>query len=344
MGKKILFTSLFILLAAGCARGPQFKQHPGSFYARKNLVELGDFCQRNNLRYNYNTLDDVIQLSSNKLDLKLLIASSIAYCNGRVINLSRSPVYKNGNIFIPLELEKIISSTFLPQREHFFIKTIVIDPGHGGRDPGAISRTGLKEKTVNLKVARYLKQELENEGFNVYLTRNRDLYLTLDQRVEVARRKSADLFISMHANSNPSRSVRGFEVYYLSERYFDKSKQLRKLTSHAPFNCRGQTLSKQTGQRTWDSFLAKNNRLSLRYANSLRATIQTLGFSTKSPRGAPFYVLKYAYVPSVLVEIGYLSNSREEKMLRKNYYLRQIAKGISLSVVKFNRAYARKKN
>jgi N-acetylmuramoyl-L-alanine amidase len=343
MCKKILLPIFLLLLIAGCAGGPGLQKHPGSFYARGRLVELGDFCQRNGLRYDYNTLDDVVQISSQKIDLKLLIASSIAYCNGRMINLKNSPVYRGGNIFIPLELEGIISSTLLPQREHFFIKTVVLDPGHGGRDPGAISPGGLKEKGVNLKVARYLKQELEQEGFRVYLTRNRDVYLTLDQRVEVARRKSADLFISIHANANNSPSIKGIEVYYLSERYFDKNKQLRKLTNHTPFNCRGKTLSKDTGRRAWDLFLTKNNRLSLRYANSLIATIRALGFSTKSPRGAPFYVLKYAYVPSILVEIGYLTNPREARLLRKKYYLQQIAKGIALSVVKFNRVYARRR-
>lgn len=339
----ILGAGLLIMICAGCASVPA--RRPDISYAKKEFLELGAFCKKYQLEFNFDTLDDTIRLSSSSVDLRLLLSSQVAYYNGRIVSLERTPRYSRGIIFIPSELESIFAAKKETFREMLLpatVKTVVLDPGHGGKDPGAISRTGLKEKDINLKVARYLKSELEAEGLKVYLTRDSDKYLTLKERVEFARKCDADIFISIHANANRSRKVKGFEVYYLSDKYFDSASKAVVLAENASFGFDEHYFSKSTRQIVWDLICTENNTVSLNFASTLITTFKRMGVEAKPPRGAPFYVLKYAYIPSVLVEMGYLSNTYEEKLLRKSYYLKQIAHGIALSVKQFNRRYARK--
>ena len=95
---------------------------------------------------------------------------------------------------------------------------IVIDAGHGGKDPGCTGKNGTQEKTVVLSVAKKLKNKLDANGYKTYLTRSNDTFLKLADRAEFAEKKHADLFISLHANANPSRDMRGFSIYTLSEK------------------------------------------------------------------------------------------------------------------------------
>ena len=104
-------------------------------------------------------------------------------------------------------------------------RIIVLDPGHGGKDPGCIGRGGTREKTVVLSVGRKLRTALQNAGFAVYMTRGDDTYLKLADRAAIAEKKKADLFISIHANANPSRSMKGFSIYTLSEKASDEEAQ-----------------------------------------------------------------------------------------------------------------------
>jgi len=343
-----------IILLTGCVSVPTRSYHPA--YGTKNTgyFELNDFCKKYRLRYDFNTLDDIVHLISQDTDVKMLIDSRYILYNGRIIPLKKVPYYSKGKIFIPAELAGVVSasnpaasvsSQSLPPGGYRFkpisIRTIVIDPGHGGKDPGAISRRGLKEKYVVIKIARYLKRDLEKMGFRVYITRNSDVYLTLKGRVQYARRHKADLFISVHANSNRSRKIRGVEVYYLSEKYFDSESKAVVMAENAPFRSSSGLFPKNTQRIIWDLMCVENNTISLDFANTVVSTLRSMGFKVRSPKGAPFYVLKYAYVPSILVETGYLSNLHEEKLLRKSYYQKQIAHGVALSVKILNRHYAK---
>ena len=295
-----------------------------------------------------------MRLTSQTTDMKLLMDSHYVFYNGRIISLKKAPYYSKGKIFIPAELAGAVfaskpavltPSQSLPSGGYRFkpisIRTIVIDPGHGGKDPGAISKRGLKEKYVVIKIARYLKRDLEKMGFRVYITRGSDVYLTLKERVQYARRHKADLFISVHANSNRSRRIKGVEVYYLSEKYFDSESKAVVMAENAPFRSSSGLFPKNTQRIIWDLMCVENNTISLDFANTVVSTLRSMGFKVRSPKGAPFYVLKYAYVPSILIETGYLSNSHEEKLLRKSYYQKQIAHGVALSVKILNRHYAK---
>jgi len=351
---KKIFVYFGVILLSGCATVTSGNYHPVYRGESNAYSELNAFCKTHRLRYNFDTLDDIVHLTSSSADIKLLIDSHYAFYNGQIISLKRAPYYSKGKVFVPIELAGVvfvkkppvsISSQTLPPAGYRFkpisIRTIVIDPGHGGKDPGAISRRGLKEKYITIKIARYLKKELQARGFKVYLTRNSDVYLTLRERVQFAKRHKADLFISVHANSNRSRRIRGTEVYYLSEKYFDSESKAVVMAENAPFHSSSGLFPKNTQRIVWDLMCVENNTISLDFANTVVSTLRSMGFKVRSPKGAPFYVLKYAYVPSILVESGYLSNSYEEKLLRKPYYQKQIAHGVALSVSILNRHYAK---
>ncbi|MDD3296971.1 MAG: N-acetylmuramoyl-L-alanine amidase [Candidatus Omnitrophica bacterium] len=321
-----------VLLLAGCAtvtsRGSAAKPL-SSRYQR-----IDDFSRDAACKYNYDTVDDIITLNLKGKEVKLLLNSCVG-TSANVLFTLRDPVlYFNGEIFVPLQLATVLRAkgpvSFSPG---FSVKTIVIDPGHGGKDPGAISARGLQEKAINLIVSEYLKDELQKRGYKVILTRCRDEYLTLKQRVDVAKRNSADLFISIHANANHSAKVSGVEVYYLSPSRLNSNERAVKLAKTEDFN--GGKYPKDVKAILWDLLITKNYASSVQFSNTLYFVFKNMGFKVKPPKKAPFYVLRFAYVPSVLVEIGYLTNHYEEKILRKQYYQKQIAQAIALAVESF---------
>ncbi len=338
--KRILI-GLILIISGGCAAGNVSVKPYQSAPSEPRFLEIKQFCKVHHMRYSFDTIDDIIRMDSATQEIRLLLNSLIVYFNGTTFYLDEAPYYSDGKLYLPLQLRQIITRKSPGRQVPFVeIKTIVIDPGHGGKDPGAISRRGLKEKDVNLALAKVLKDELAGLGFGVYLTRSTDVYLSLRQRVRMASSKKADLFISLHANSNKNRKVNGVEVYYLSPKYFDDAAKVVALTENASLDFGGR-FSKKTKAIIWDLISTENNALSTEYANVLVGMFKRLGFKVKPARGAPFYVLKYASVPSVLVEAAYLSNYYDEKLLRSTQYRKQVAQAIALGVKRFNDRYAK---
>lgn len=331
--KKNLFFLCLLILCVSCATTGQRAE----IYRSSDFICIDDFCKQHDLQYSFNTLDDIVKIYSNRIDTRLILGSSVAYYNGQIFNLKESPEYSEGRIFVPRQLGKILFSKepilFKPA---FTIKTIVIDPGHGGKDPGAISCRGMKEKNLNLKISKYLKNELEERGFRVFLTRDKDVFLSLQSRVDIAKRHKADIFISIHANSNRSRKIRGTEVYYLTPSRLNSEERALKMAKQEKL-CQGGDLDAE--RILWDMIFTKNYALSVDLSHSLYFSFRNLGFSVKPPRKAPFYVLRLAYVPSVLVETGYLSNRYEEKWLQKSSYQKQIAEAIALAVTSMDKKH-----
>jgi N-acetylmuramoyl-L-alanine amidase len=333
---KRLYLLLLILFFTACATTSSGSRGIG--YGSQDYVYVGDFCKKHNLQYDFDTLDDVVKIFSKEKDIRLILNSNIVYFNGSTFSLAGSPKYINGKLFVPRDLEaKVFSKEPVFYKSIFTIHTVVIDPGHGGNDPGAISCRGMKEKDLNLKIAKYLKEELEARGFKVILTRDRDVFISLQGRVNVAKRNKADVFISIHGNSNRSKRLRGAEMYYLSPNRFNSQERALKLTKEENF-CAGR-INPDAEAILWDLLLTKNYSLSVELSHSLYFSFRNMGFSVRPPKKAPFYVLRLAYVPSVLVETGYLSNKYEEKWLRKESYQRQIAEAIALAVVSMNKQY-----
>ena len=200
------------------------------------------------------------------------------------------------------------------------MKTVAVDPGHGGVDPGAIGVRGTREKRVTLGHALALARKLRATGrYRVVMTRARDVFVPLRRRVAIARRHAADLFISLHADSIPRRSVRGASVYTLSERASDRQAAALAAKENKADLIAGIDLTEQSSDVA--SFLIDLAKRQTMNDSAAFARILTREIGKVRPllrnthRFAGFAVLKAPDVPSVLVELGYLSNPTDERQL-----------------------------
>ncbi len=213
-------------------------------------------------------------------------------------------------------------------------KIIVIDPGHGGKDPGAPSKSGATEKSIVLTMAKLLKKDLEKTGaYKAVLTREGDTALHLRERIAIARKNKADLFISLHADTLPGkRSIRGTSFYTLSEKASDKeAAALAHKENQADVLLRVDMSdnTEEVNNILIDLAMRETKNRSVRFAGVL---VSELGKTTrllKNPhRYAGFAVLKAPDVPSVLVELGYLSNQSDEKNLRSSSWRKKVSGSI----------------
>ncbi len=218
---------------------------------------------------------------------------------------------------------------------------IVIDAGHGGKDPGCIGKNGTKEKTVVLSVARKLRDKLNNAGFKTYLTRSDDTYLKLADRAAIAEKRKADLFISLHANANPSRDMKGFSVYTLSEKASDEeAKKLAEAENAADkIGVEGFT-DFEPNIRSALSALQQHAvaEMSEEYANGASRAFRNAKIEQQrgpDVRHAPFAVLR-STVPGALIELGHLSNAGEEKLLKSDAHQNKLVAAIVTSVKSYN--------
>ncbi|UCD84034.1 MAG: N-acetylmuramoyl-L-alanine amidase [Deltaproteobacteria bacterium] len=210
------------------------------------------------------------------------------------------------------------------------VKKIIIDPGHGGHDPGAIGKRGLKEKDVVLSVSKLLEKKLkERLDIEVSLTRRDDTFIPLDQRAPFANTQNADLFISIHANASPRRAAYGVETYYLS---LTNDEEALKVAARE-----NATSTKKISDLQYilaDLILTYNVNESPILAKFMQESlVSTLkeSYSQIKDLGvkkAPFYVLINVKMPAVLVELSFISNPREEKRLRSERYQEILADGI----------------
>lgn len=218
--------------------------------------------------------------------------------------------------------------------------TIVIDPGHGGVDPGAISVSGIYEKKITLAYAKALKQKLEATGrYRVLLTRDHDVYVGLDDRWRFARTVGASLLLSLHADSHHSRDIRGATVFTLSNEASDELAAALAESANKADLLAGMNLS-QYGDGVSNILLDLTRRhtasLSGRYAAMLLESLAKETDLLRNPhRSAGFVVLKAHDVPSVLVEIGFLSNPGDERRLRSNSHRRRLTNAIAKSIDRY---------
>ncbi len=217
---------------------------------------------------------------------------------------------------------------------------IVIDPGHGGVDPGAVGASGVYEKNIVLAMARELKEQLDATGrFKVVLTRDRDVFLKLRDRVAKARAAGGDLFLSLHADSHPNLQLSGLSVYTLSEKASDaEAEQLAESENKADLIA-GIDLSNEAPEVANILIdLAQRETMNLS-ANFAGKAVGGLGREVKllsnTHRFAGFAVLKAPDVPSVLVELGYLSNPKEEQLLKTEAYRGKLAKALAHAATEY---------
>lgn len=208
---------------------------------------------------------------------------------------------------------------------------IVIDPGHGGHDPGAIGPTGLEEKTVALQVAKELRQLIQHEmpQYRVVLTREQDVFVPLAERARMANARQAHVFISIHANSSPNREASGIETWYLS---FAAGARAKHIAARENMMSEQQLSTLERILRDMHETDRINQAAVLAHTTQKALAEHVAGqYPDVIPRGvegAPFAVLHRTTMPSVLVETAFISNPQEEARLRTARYQRVLAQGI----------------
>lgn len=218
---------------------------------------------------------------------------------------------------------------------------VVIDAGHGGKDPGCIGKGGTREKDVVLSVAKKLKNKLDANGFKTYLTRGGDTYLKLAERAAIAEKRKADLFISLHANANPSRKMKGFSIYTLSEKASDEeAKKLAEAENAADkIGVEGFTQFEENIRIALSSLQQHAvAEMSEEYATGCAKFFKRADIEQQpgpDVRHAPFAVLR-STVPGALLELGHLSNAAEEKLLKSDKHQDKLVAAIVKSVKNYN--------
>jgi N-acetylmuramoyl-L-alanine amidase len=217
---------------------------------------------------------------------------------------------------------------------------VMLDPGHGGKDPGAIGFSGTYEKQVALATALELKRQLEAGGrYRVELTRSRDVFIPLDDRVDRAQRRGAELFVSMHADALADHSVRGASVYTLAQTASDAQTAALARTENSADRFSGghwQGASPEVSQILASLVRQETRSGSARLARGLVGSLdQDLPMLPNPERHAGFVVLKAADIPSVLVEMGFMSNPHDEAALRQPGHRKMVAQAMQRAVEAF---------
>jgi N-acetylmuramoyl-L-alanine amidase len=215
------------------------------------------------------------------------------------------------------------------------VRTIVIDPGHGGKDPGAIGRGGLKEKDVVLDIAVRLKKLLERQGHTVIMTRSNDTFIPLGDRTQLANSHNADLFVSIHANANPNRHTKGMQVYLLGKATDAEARDTAS-RENGDDNSHVSDLDKIFNDMALDFRI--NHSITLAYQTHdafLRTVGKRYSVVDLGVKRAPFYVLMNSTMPGILAEVSFISNPQEEARLRKASYRQSIAEALARGVQRY---------
>jgi N-acetylmuramoyl-L-alanine amidase len=216
-------------------------------------------------------------------------------------------------------------------------KTIVIDPGHGGKDSGARGQRGTEEKDITLKVALKLRDLLSKQpGVRVLMTRERDQFVELEDRAKFANEQGADLFVSIHVNSHPQRSVKGIEIYHFGEAKDQRALEVAARENGTPLNSTGVGWEYLVA----DLLTAKKIETSLELAWTAKEAMMTnlnghYALVDHGVKTAPFYVLRFTSMPSILAEIAYISNSDDEDLLRTTRFTTHVAEALMEGVNTF---------
>ncbi len=241
------------------------------------------------------------------------------------------------------DLSKEANKDLESEKKRWLIDRIVIDPGHGGRDPGAIGKQGTKEKDVVLSIAHYLKELLEdNLSVEVLMTREDDRFIALDQRTEFANRNQAKLFLSIHANSNRNRKIKGVSTYFLGPENTEEARDVANLENSVIDLENESKYADLSQERYILSAIAQNiyNKESQDLADIVQKEVSDeCNLHDLGVRQAGFYVLWGAAMPNILIETAFISNAEEEKLLKNKAFQKKQAQAIFRSVKEFKTRY-----
>ena len=273
----------------------------------------------------YVPLDDLLTLLTQQTNTDY----SMDYAS---MSISLGSVIQNIPIVETTDLNK--------EKKKWQFDTIIIDPGHGGKDPGSIGYKGTKEKDIVLDVSKRLARKIQkNLRVKTILTRDEDVFIRLQDRTKFANTNEGDLFISIHVNSNESKKPYGFETYLLKPGRNQEAINVA-LRENSVIELEGNKFEKLTDEQLIQATIAQSGFV--QYSEKFAALVQEeidkrVQSRNRGVKQAGFYVLMGASMPNVLIELGYISNPNEEKKLNSSSYRDMLATSIYYAIVKYQK-------
>jgi len=257
---------------------------------------------------------------------------NISLLEKQINGLKSKKTFKSISIELPKIKPKSVKKK-ISKNKYF----VFIDPGHGGRDPGAIGHLGTLEKNITLKTSIMLKEALKKYiNINTLLSRDKDIYLSLKERTNLAKTNNADIFISIHADSSKNKKAKGISVFSLSDKASDKEAKMLAKRENEVDNFLANK-NKIRDPIIFDTLIKMFQRKAMNDSSYLAKKILSNLEKTKlavnrGHRFAGFSVLKSYDIPSVLIEVGFLSNKQEEKKLLSTDYINELSNGLAVAV------------
>lgn len=358
--KKITLITLaaVLLFTAGCVTTPRRGTTIRSLSSQAIKIGGADYVSAaliaNYYRMNseWDPIARKLTLIKDDTSFTFHVGMNYVIINDKLERMANAAGFYQGNVVVPLDFVKgrMVETFGLPRTaapparptQRYTITKIVIDPGHGGGDPGAISSHGVKEKDVVLDISKRLKKELTARGIEVVMTRDRDKFVSLNRRTQLANNSGADFFVSIHSNAARAKGVNGFEVYYLSNAIDDNARAIEAAENSSLKVEESSFYYKNTALEAtlWDLVYTENREESIELARNITEAVDhSTSFKNRGIKSARFYVLKGTQIPSVLVEVGFISNSSDEKKLTSPSYKQAIACAIAKGILNYKRFY-----
>jgi len=315
MWRMISILCIFSFVEESDAAAWTVIKHNGREYVTAQNIK--DFYRFSSLEKNKGSL----RFRSPKIEMRIKNGSDNLYINTVLFRLSYKVIQKNSNyLFSRIDLAKLIDPVLRPSyiKTARRFRTVIIDPGHGGTDPGSVNSYG-KEKDFNLRLAKILLRDLERKGFRVRMTRPTDAFPTLGQRVIYANRIADSIFVSLHFNSFTNNTAKGIETYALSPQ--------------------GSGTHNERGVK--NNFLKGNARDSENIALATAIHASVIKKTQADDRGIKrdrFTVLAGLAMPAILVEGGFLSNPQDARKIASTAYLSLLSNGITSGIVAYRNA------
>ena len=337
----------------------------------KNLFSVNDFIEiTNSKKFINNKTQKAVFYVDNK---KIKISNQITFIEieDNLFQLSSEVINENGIYYLPTDsffgiIQNLSDSTSIKytndeirftsnsaykkivkknvdlrsEKEKWEFKTIVIDAGHGGKDPGAVGYRGTKEKDIALDVAKRLEKKLsKNMNVKIIMTRDEDVFLKLSERTKIANESNGNLFISIHTNAAEDRKASGFETFLIGPNKNEAAVRVA-ARENAVLELEGTIGKKLTNEDliqatiAQSAFASKSEQFASMVQKEIKKRVQSRDRGVKQ---AGFYVLMGASMPNVLVELGFISNPSEEKKLRSPQYRDQLATAIYRAVEQYQK-------
>ena len=304
---------------------------------------LEGLCSKYALDCAWDGIAQTVSMDYRGQRVQALVGSNLVLVGKDKVILSAPLKRLRGAVVVPPDFERLVfvSEQKVPGGGSFLgtrIGKVVVDAGHGGKDPGALGVSGLKEKDVDLDIASRLARNLREAGVDVIQTRGSDDFISLAERTVMASRPGVDLFISIHSNATKSRRASGIEVYYIGPLAMEDKCEVQRLQNEKKL-CSLLNMRKDSNDVrgiVTDMLYAYKVEDAPRLANAVsRELAQSLGQISRGSKLARYFVLRNTLVPAVLVEVGFISNPREASQLKDGAYRQKIADAITKSLMRY---------